>query len=508
MSMQPNEQRGLRLGGPRRWRPGRTTLVVMTTLVLLAAVVGYALLTRYAPNRPVTYSTVEEHFKYGSIGSDIETGLPVKILMVLPRMFPEYLPEGAPQDLTAFGFIQEPGQPLPIGFSMRRRIVDVAGFNCAFCHVGVVRESPEADPAMYLGMPSNTVDLLAFSDFLIAAVNDPRFNAEDILAALQQDESLNAVDRVIYRLAIPRMRDGLLERQKQQAAFMPPGHPRFGPGRIDTFNSYKTNHFAEYYPDGVPDEERIGTADFPSIWNQSVREGMNLHWDGNNTSVRERNFSAAFGAGATRENIDSAAIDRIKVWIDALQAPPYPFARANDPQVLARGQQVFEQACASCHALTGDAVGQVVPIAEIGTDPGRLNSYTEKLAGLQLAYGKGYDWEFKSFRKTEGYANSPLDGIWARAPYLHNGSVPTMWDLLTPEAQRNNGQTTFYAGHGVYDSENMGFRTDVDAINGRPSFLFDTTLPGNGNQGHTGERYGTELSDEDKRALIEYLKGY
>lgn len=137
-----------------------------------------------------------------------------------------------------------------------------------------------------------------------------------------------------------------------------------------------------------------------------------------------------------------------------------------------------------------------------------MNSYTEKLAGLQLAYGKGYDWEFKSFRKTEGYANSPLDGIWARAPYLHNGSVPTMWDLLTPEAQRNNGQTTFYAGHGVYDSENMGFRTDVDAINGRPSFLFDTTLPGNGNQGHTGERYGTELSDEDKRALIEYLKGY
>ena len=125
---------------------------------------------------------------------------------------------------------------------------------------------------------------------------------------------------------------------------------------------------------------------------------------------------------------------------------------------------------------------------------------------IQLAYGKGYPWEFKHFHKTDGYANAPLDGVWARAPYLHNGSVPTLYDLLTPADHRNGGQTTFYTGHAVYDTVNVGFRTDVATTNGHKSFAYVITEPGNSNKGHTGARYGTELSEEDKRALIEYLK--
>jgi hypothetical protein len=93
--------------------------------------------------------------------------------------------------------------------------------------------------------------------------------------------------------------------------------------------------------------------------------------------------------------------------------------------------------------------------------------------------------------------------VWARAPYLHNGSVPTLWDLMQPPAKR---PATFFRGHDVYDAKKGGFRTDVQEIGGRKSFLFDTSQPGNGNGGHTGKRYGTELSDEDKWALIAYLK--
>jgi mono/diheme cytochrome c family protein len=289
---------------------------------------------------------------------------------------------------------------------------------------------------------------------------------------------------------------------------MLPVHPRFGPGRVDTFNPYKVNQFSEYYPPGsFSDDERVGTSDFPAIWNQRVRDGMNLHWDGNNSSVRERNFSAAFGAGATRDNVDSAAFDRVTAWLQDLPPPAYPFPITSDQSVLDRGKALYTEYCASCHDLDGDMIGEVDPIDAIGTDRHRLDSYTEKLAGIQLAYGDGYNWDFQHFNKTNGYANAPLDGVWARAPYLHNGSVPTLWDLLTPQESRNGGRDFFYRGSTVYDPGNVGFRTDIEQeADGRKPFRYVVSEPGNGNQGHSGTAYGTDLSDDDKHALIEYLK--
>ena len=94
------------------------------------------------------------------------------------------------------------------------------------------------------------------------------------------------------------------------------------------------------------------------------------------------------------------------------------------------------------------------------------------------------------------YKARPLDGIWATAPYLHNGSVPTVWDLLLPEADRPR---TFHVGSRELDIEKMGFAT----TQGPDTFLFDTSVEGNRNTGHV---YGTNLSDDDRRALIEYLK--
>lgn len=488
----------------RRYR--RPLIIAGILAVALVFVLGFAY-QRYAPNRPVVYDDIVEQFKYGSIGSDIENGLPIAVLKVLPRMFPEYLPQALARDYSAFGFVQEPGHDLPIGFSTRRRIVDLTGINCAGCHVGQVRESVESAPVVYLGMPSNTTDLQAFFEFLFKSVADPRFTPDNVIAEIAKGQTLLPTDRLIYRSAVPQVKEGLLARQTQLTRLLTPDHPRFGPGRVDTFNTYKTNQFAASYPgDVLPEAERFGTVDFPSVWNQKVREGLNLHWDGNNSSVRDRNLSASFGAGATCQNVDMGSLDRIKAWLDTLAPPKYPFAITAEQNVLDRGKAVYGQYCANCHALTGSRIGQVEPIEQIGTDEHRLNSYTEKMVELQLNYCKGYDSELTTFKKTNGYANQPLDGIWARAPYLHNGSIPSMWDLLTPATERNNGQEAFYLGHGVYDAENMGFRTDVSEVDGRKSFEYVISQTGNSNKGHTGEAYGTELSDEDKRALIEYLK--
>ncbi|HET6306635.1 MAG TPA: di-heme-cytochrome C peroxidase [Rhodopila sp.] len=96
------------------------------------------------------------------------------------------------------------------------------------------------------------------------------------------------------------------------------------------------------------------------------------------------------------------------------------------------------------------------------------------------------------------YKGRPLQGIWATAPYLHNGSVPSLWELLLPPAQRSK---TFYVGTREFDPKNVGYETAKSADN---SFLFDTGVPGNSNAGHDYDNAG--LSDADRRALIEFMK--
>ena len=76
----------------------------------------------------------------------------------------------------------------------------------------------------------------------------------------------------------------------------------------------------------------------------------------------------------------------------------------------------------------GERLGQVEPIAKLGVDPHRLDSYTERSARVQLdEFFAGTPYQFKNFKKTDGYANLPLDGLWLRAPYLHNGVGADAW---------------------------------------------------------------------------------
>ena len=93
------------------------------------------------------------------------------------------------------------------------------------------------------------------------------------------------------------------------------------------------------------------------------------------------------------------------------------------------------------------------------------------------------------------YKARPLDGIWATAPYLHNGSVPNLYQLLLPAKDRVK---TFYVGTRDFDPLNVGFSTD-----NRPgASVFDTSLPGNSNAGH--DAYGTDkMTDEQRWQLVE-----
>jgi hypothetical protein len=104
-----------------------------------------------------------------------------------------------------------------------------------------------------------------------------------------------------------------------------------------------------------------------------------------------------------------------------------------------------------------------------------------------------------------GYKFRPLTGIWATAPYLHNGSVPTLYDLLLPPSDRPK---SFYVGTREFDPVKVGFKTEQSAEN---SFLFrvfddqGNPIQGNLNTGHDYNNAG--LSAADREALVEYMKG-
>jgi mono/diheme cytochrome c family protein len=377
-----------------------------------------------------------------------------------------------------------------------------------------VRAAPEATPQIVLGMPANTFDVMGFERFFFDCAGDAQFSAEFIIPEVRrlrqaEGSDLDLIDRyLVYPVAIAIMRERLLMlrsrfgfvlRQVEQ------GLP-WGPGRVDTFNSAKV--LFNFPMDRLDPGELLGASDFPSIWNQGSKKGMQLHWDGNNTVVEERNKSAAFGTGTTPPTIDLAAIARIEHWLLDLKPPPYPFPV--DAALAARGAPIYRQYCANCHGasgqdFSGERVGKVTPLEDVGTDRKRLDSYTYTLAVNQSTLYAGYPHRFRHFRKTFGYANMPLDGLWLRAPYLHNGSVPTLRDLLEPAAQRPQ---VFYRGYDVYDQQGVGFVSTVAEEGGRKYFRYDTAVAGNSNAGHEGRAYGTELSTAEKAALLEYLKTF
>ena len=437
---------------------------------------------------------IETEFKYGSIGTEETVGVPYWIWKVLPEVFADKLPNRPGNGWERIGFTYEtPTSDLPMGATKSDEFVPRVGLNCATCHAGAYRESPGAPRRVVLGMPAHQMDLQAYARFLSAAAKDSRFTAGTLIGAMQKHEGFGFFEGLKYRLfAISATKNGILERDPRIAWF--DKRPPQGPGRVDTFNPYKAMFAKETNFDA---DTTVGTADLPSLWNQRIREGLWLHWDGNNNSVDERNKSAAIGAGATPDSIDLAALDRVAKWILDLKPPPFPANRI-DAARAAAGRPIYQQHCASCHDVGQPRVGETIEIAEIGTDAERLNSFTTALATAMNTIGTGRPWKFSHFRKTNGYAGMPLDGIWLRAPYLHNGSIPTLRALLLLDER----PARFYRAYDVYDFDKAGFiATGPEAE--KHGVLFDTAERGNGNAGHT---YGSSLSVTEREALLEYLK--
>lgn len=482
----------------------RWVLIAVVVVGLLGVFAWYKLL-REVPQPPFANEAVR--FKYGSIGAEFSRGLPFWIWVVLPRIFPDLLP--GPGGYQSFGLVWEPGQEVPVGFSKQTIGFPRIANNCAICHVGTWRASPDDLPHVEVAAPAHTSDVQGMIRFLTRCAADPRFNADTLLGEIERDTKLSLLDRLIYRfLLIPLTRSALLDQAKQTAWMNRPGWPNWGKGRDDPMNLTK------YFMTSMPVDNSTGQADFPSVWNLQNRKGPDLflNWSCDTPAVRSVLIDSALGLGAAPDA--SNPIDKLnwvfkrRAWflkrmedldnfLSALPAPKYPFPI--DQALAAQGRPIYAQHCASCHEPGEPRTSKLIPIAEIQTDRERMDTWTQAAADQANSKVLELGIVRPGLVKQEGYASPPLDGLWMRAPYLHNGSVPTLRDLLLPDAQRPKA---FYRGYDVYDPVNVGFVTTGPGAE-RYGWKEDTAERGNGNGGHD---YGTALSAADRDALLEYLK--
>jgi hypothetical protein len=299
-----------------------------------------------------------------------------------------------------------------------------------------------------------------------------------------------------------------------------------GPGRIDAFGAARNLLFPAY---AVKMQSPVS---FPFIWSvpdnigRKPEEFQWIHYDGNTNSILERNIGQALGMGAVfdpgtyESTLRIGNLHQLEVLTHKLQPPKWPadVLGAIDENKAQQGQQIFNQTCGGCHQ------DKMFPQMQIGTDPNRASSFGQAVGatpfpkaispildglkkrafaddGISPADQASMDAKPVIWRATAQYLARPLNGIWATAPYLHNGSVPTIYDLLHPDQR----PAKFATGNREFDPVKIGYSSDVSTT-GPNIWIYDTTQPGNSNIGHSGDVFGTTLPEDQKAALLEYLK--
>jgi hypothetical protein len=342
----------------------------------------------------------------------------------------------------AFGFLEDPSDDFPVGFKRGLEDPERMHETCAMCHVA---RTP--DGSLWFGPPNVELEI---GRFLVEA--DARWVAAGNASFLSE-----------------------LNRQKL---------PGLGPGR---FRADSDDH-----PTLVP-------ADFPTYFSLGQRSALNYLGTGGN--VRTEVFLAVytFGAGSPnrREAVvpfpPPARIDPMLAFMGQLEPPAAP---PGDATLVAMGRTIYErEQCDSCHHAGDPSMLGVVTYDDAadglerlpGADPefprGSIRTSAAHRSLIDIDEGVADIFSFivehgLSATLSDGYRASDLRMLWFTAPYLHNGSVPTLEDLLRPPAERPQ---SFVRG----------------------SFTIDTTVEGNDNVGH---EFGTAITDAERTALAAYLR--
>jgi len=244
--------------------------------------------------------------------------------------------------------------------------------------------------------------------------------------------------------------------------------------------------------------ETFGYQQAPAWWTMRYRE--RLYSDGSGRVDNWRTMmSTLFSFGMSQGEIQSYDEDfqALRHYLLGLDAPPWPYDWPGAAEVM-EGQDVFDSKCASCHGVyhgpDAHFPDMVVGGSAIATDPIRTDGMDATQVGIinESWYGAPAAWS-----TTDGYLAPALTGVWASAPYFHNGSVPDLVGVL------DSGERPAiwrYADARSYDPARAGWAFETS---GPPESLYDTSERSLGNGGHS---YGDLLSAGERSALLAYLK--
>ena len=446
---------------------------------------------------------------------------------------------------------------LPVGFAKGDDEQGRAwlGFTCAACHTGQVEFKGkkiriEGGPTLGDLAPFRDEMIAAFKATLADKVRFERF-------AARVNKPTDPARTEALREEVQTFFDGMVKLADRSRPEYPEGF-----GRVDAFTILMNEMLGTVA--GEPDNYRkpVAPVSYPFLWGAPKLEWV--QWNGAVQNAIARNDGEVlivFGhAEATPKGDDVLIRSTGKVknlidleeWTKTLTPPRWPgeILGEIDADKARKGHEIYLKAgCATCHAdkppypesppnkfdKTFTKVART-PLAELKTDPVMAENFLSRTAktgkfvrlfggaaevpAWQMVYmglvkliegdlpAAGLDARQMlaagGFRETIiptkeellGYKSGPLAGIWATAPYLHNGSVPSLYQLLLPSKDRVK---VFHVGSREFDPKNVGFEAGPTP----GAFEFRVDIPGNSNSGH---EYGTDLSDDDRRALVEYLK--
>ncbi|MEL7312844.1 MAG: di-heme-cytochrome C peroxidase [Pseudomonadota bacterium] len=445
---------------------------------------------------------------------------------------------------------------LPVGFSRDQDDDGQAwiGLTCAACHTGEVHFG---DTKIRIDGGQSLLDFDRFEQSVVDAMSATLADTKKFNRFAQRvlmDRATDIKASGDLRDALVQRTEELAARRRMNATDIDYGH-----GRLDAFGQIFNAAAVEFIHEPDNRRAPDAPVSFPVLWSAPHLDVVQWNGSAPNANPGPlvQNVTTAlavYGQITVRpgdhkyaSSVDIDNLARIQNWLYELKSPQWPehVLGALSEDRVARGQVLYESHCQECHQLAErddpkrKLETRLVTVADIGTDPRAAENFInaqsssgflngEKVAVLagepmgettatinlvvHAAIGailkhpidateaaiSDYHSVFKANidDHPDYYKARPLDGIWSSAPYLHNGSVPTIYDLLLPPEER---PARFYVGSRQMDIERVGLANDPQEA----GFVFDTNLVGNGNDGHT---YGTALAEQQRLDLLEYLK--
>ncbi len=406
--------------------------------------------------------------------------------------------------------------------------VEGANFGCAVCHAGRLYDaSGQPTQEWWLGLPNTSVNIDLYINELYTAMGWVDRNPEQALAALQQLFPRTTPNelKTLRRFVLPAIRQRLADTANlNRAVPFIAGYP----GITNGFASLK-------FQLGLLDAKQMAAEHaftaVPGLDYRHWRSG--ILYDNAYTPNAERRFEELSDSRVSAEQQEQLAqiisfitvptegVDPkrainslpqtrdILAFIRQYRSPNFPGTIQSEK--LSAGKQLYDKLCSDCHGRYNDSLDNPTLLAlpnrpdNVGTDAVRRQAFDEvTIAAIEKTPYKNVI----NVDSTNTYVAPPLSGLWASAPYLHNGSVPTIWHLLNPSER----PTVFEIGGHSLDYDKLGIKGELSDGAYRysenyqawsQSVLLDTRQPGLGNQGH---EFGSELNAAQQRELIEYLK--